>query len=78
MTLHIGNRKGQTAIMFTLALIPLFGMLGLVVDMGWANFRKQAAQAAADAAAEAAAEAAYASTGRRRDVRVGPRRLLLI
>jgi len=45
--------------MFTLAIVPLFGMLGLVVDMGWAYFRKQAAQAAADAAAGAAAQAAY-------------------
>jgi hypothetical protein len=59
MKLHTGNRRGQTAIMFTLAIVPLFGMLGLVVDMGWAYFRKQAAQAAADAAAGAAAQAAY-------------------
>jgi hypothetical protein len=56
---YTGNRRGQTAIMFTLAIVPLFGMLGLVVDMGWAYFRKQAAQAAADAAAGAAAQAAY-------------------
>ncbi len=63
MRLHTGNRKGQTAIMFTLALVPLFGMLGLVVDIGWAHFRKQAAQTAADAAAGAAAAAAYSSTG---------------
>jgi len=58
---YTGNRRGQTAIMFTLAIVPLFGMLGLVVDMGWAYYRKQAAQAAADAAAGAAAEAAYAT-----------------
>lgn len=57
------TRKGQTAIMFTLAIVPLFGILGLVVDIGWAYFRKQAAQAAADAAASAAAQAAYATAG---------------
>lgn len=49
--------------MFTLAIVPLFGILGLVVDVGWAYYRKQAAQAAADAAAGAAAQAAYATTG---------------
>jgi hypothetical protein len=49
--------------MFTLAIVPLFGILGLVVDVGWAYFRKQAAQAAADAAASAAASAAYAWAG---------------
>ena len=45
------NQRGQTAVMFTIAIIPLLGMVGLVVDMGWAYFRKQAAQTAADAAA---------------------------
>jgi hypothetical protein len=61
MKLRTGNQRGQTAIMFTLAIVPLFGMLGLVVDMGWAYYRRQAAQAAADAAAAAAAQAAYAT-----------------
>jgi hypothetical protein len=56
-----GTRRGQTAIMFTLAVIPLFGVIGLVVDVGWAFFRKEAAQTAADAAATAAALAAYHS-----------------
>jgi Flp pilus assembly protein TadG len=49
--------------MFTLALIPLFGILGLVVDIGWAYFRQESAQTAADAAANAAAMAAYTSAG---------------
>jgi hypothetical protein len=61
MRITTGSRKGQTAILFTLAAVPLFGMLGLVVDIGYAYFRKQAAQAAADSAAGAAAEAAYVS-----------------
>jgi hypothetical protein len=63
MKLHTNRRRGQTAIMFTFAIIPLMGVLGLVVDMGWAYFRKQAAQTAADAAAGAAAQAAYAAAG---------------
>jgi hypothetical protein len=63
MRLHTGNRKGQTAVLFTFALVPLLGIVGLVVDIGWMYFRKQAAQTAADAAAAAAAQAAYASSG---------------
>ncbi|HXJ43242.1 MAG TPA: pilus assembly protein TadG-related protein [Bryobacteraceae bacterium] len=57
------RRSGQTLIMFTLALVPLMGMLGLVVDIGWAYFRQEAAQTAADAAANAAASAAYVAAG---------------
>src|SRR5882724_8361450 len=57
------NRSGQTAVLFTLALVPLLGMLGLVVDIGWAHFRMEAAQTAADSAAVAAALAAYSAAG---------------
>jgi Flp pilus assembly protein TadG len=63
MRLHTGNRKGQTAVLFTLAVIPLLGMVGLVVDVGWMYFRREAAQTAADAAASAAAAAAYSTAG---------------
>lgn len=63
MRLPTGNRKGQTAVLFTLAVVPLLGVVGLVVDIGWMYFRKQAAQTAADAAAAAAAAAAYSSAG---------------
>ncbi|MCD6032797.1 MAG: hypothetical protein K0S78_4979 [Thermomicrobiales bacterium] len=63
MRLHTGNCKGQTAVLFTLAIIPLLGVVGLVVDVGWMYFRRQAAQTAADAAAAAAAAAAFASAG---------------
>jgi Flp pilus assembly protein TadG len=55
--------SGQTLILFTLALVPLLGMLGLVVDIGWAYFRQEAAQTAADAAASAAAAFASTSAG---------------
>src|ERR1035437_4980879 len=53
------GRSGQTAVLFTLAILPLLGMVGLVVDVGYAYFRKEAAQTAADAAAGAAASAAF-------------------
>ena len=57
------TRRGQTAVLFTLTMVPLLGVLGLVVDVGWAYFRKEAAQTAADAAASAAAQAAYVAAG---------------
>jgi len=47
--------------MVTLSLTVILGMLGLAVDLGWAYFRQQAAQAAADAAAVAAVRAAATS-----------------
>lgn len=53
--------RGSTLIMITLALTTLMGLLGLVVDVGWAYFRKQAAQAAADAAVLSAAAASTQS-----------------
>ena len=61
MPIRSRNRRGQTALMFTLATMLLFGMLGLVVDIGWAYFRKEAAQTAADATAQAAALSAYSA-----------------
>lgn len=44
-------QRGQVLLMMTFALFAMFGIMALVVDVGWANYRKQAAQAAADAAA---------------------------
>ena len=52
---------GQAALMMTLSLTVILGMLGLAVDVGWAYYRQQAAQAAADAAAVAAVRAAVTS-----------------
>jgi hypothetical protein len=54
-------RHGQAALMMTLSLTLILGMLGLAVDLGWAYYRQQAAQAAADAAAVAAVRAALTS-----------------
>jgi Putative Flp pilus-assembly TadE/G-like len=51
---HSPNRhRGQALIMTTLALIPMFGLMGLAVDLGWMEFTKKSAQTAADAAAMA-------------------------
>jgi Flp pilus assembly protein TadG len=61
--MRVASRKGQSVVLFTFAVVPLLGMTGMVVDIGWAYFRKQAAQTAADAAAAAAAVAAYSSAG---------------
>jgi hypothetical protein len=44
--------------MVSVGIIFLFGILGLVVDVGWGYYRKQVAQAAVDSAVMAAAAAA--------------------
>jgi Flp pilus assembly protein TadG len=59
MSGRIGSRRGQSAIMYTFAATTMFGAVGLVVDIGWAYYRKQVLQTAVDAAAMAAALAAY-------------------
>ena len=48
------RRAGQALILVTFALIPLFGLTGLVVDLGWMEFVRKSAQTAADAGAMAA------------------------
>jgi hypothetical protein len=57
------RERGQTAILYTLGLTTVFGMVGLVSDMGYVYYRKQNAQAAAQAAAMAALKAAFNSSG---------------
>ena len=54
---------GQTAVLYTLMLTTMFGLMGLVTDVGWAFYRKQSAQAAAQAAALATVKAAMAAGG---------------
>jgi len=56
-------RRGQTLLMFSMTSVTIFGLMGLVVDLGWSHFRKQAAQAAAQAASSAATAAAALSGG---------------
>ena len=48
------RQRGQVLLMVTFALIPMFGILGLVTDFGYMHFVKMSAQTAAEAAAQAA------------------------
>lgn len=57
----LGRRQGQAAIFVTLHLTVTFAMMGFAVDLGFAQYRKRAQQAAADAAAMAAASWAAAN-----------------
>jgi hypothetical protein len=45
---------GQALIMLTLALVPMFGIMGMVTDLGYMHFVKMEAQTAAEVAARAA------------------------
>jgi Flp pilus assembly protein TadG len=56
------SKTGQALLLFSLSSIVLFGVLGLVVDIGWAYYRKQVAQSAAESAAIAAVAAAVKSS----------------
>src|SRR5579864_4230169 len=49
--------RGQAAIFVTMSLVPTMGVLGLVVDVGWSFYRKEATKTAAQAASNAAATA---------------------
>lgn len=48
------RQRGQILIMTTLIAVPLFGMLGLVTDLGYMHYVKMTAQSAAEAAAQSA------------------------
>src|SRR5262249_43821122 len=50
--------SGQSLLLATVSLSVIFGMIGLTVDLGWAYYRREAAQAAADAAVLAAVHGA--------------------
>ena len=52
---RLSRRAGQAGTFIILNLTMLFAVLALVVDLGWAYYRRQVAQTAADAAALAAA-----------------------
>jgi hypothetical protein len=57
------NKRGQATIMVTLVTALLSGILGLVVDVGYAYFIKQMAQAAVDSAVLAGVTMAKDSRG---------------
>jgi Flp pilus assembly protein TadG len=50
----LGKKKGQSLLIVTIALVPMFGIVGLVTDLGYMYYVKKSAQNAADAAAMAA------------------------
>src|SRR5215469_8933573 len=54
--------RGQAALLITMSMPVLFGILGMVVDIGWAYWRKEAARTAAQAAAMAVIAAAGNNT----------------
>lgn len=54
MRLTLNRQRGQALVMVTLALLGMFGIIGLAVDLGWSFYVKKSAQAAADSAALAA------------------------
>jgi hypothetical protein len=58
MTTYSHRKRGQSLLMATLAAGLIFGSLALAVDVGWAYFRRETAQATADSAALAAVRAA--------------------
>ena len=45
------DRAGQALIGITLGITVIFGLLGMVVDVGYSYYMKQVTQAAADSAA---------------------------
>src|SRR5205823_2689121 len=52
------HQRGSAFLMIMLMAVPMFVAVGLVVDVGWAYYTRQAAHAAAEAAALAAAQSA--------------------
>jgi hypothetical protein len=60
---RLDSRSGQIAIMLALCLVPLFGVVGLVTDIGYMRFIKMSAQTAAEAAAMATIDDMHATLG---------------
>src|SRR5580704_5735194 len=56
------KRRGQAALFVTMTIPITFGLIGLVVDVGWCYWRKEACLTAAQSAASAAATNANSSS----------------
>ena len=56
------GERGQAALFTAMSLTVMMGLMGMVVDMGWAYWRKEAAGTAATSAALSAAMAASLAT----------------
>jgi hypothetical protein len=54
------SNRGQAAILMTMSIVVILGIMGLVVDAGWAYWRKMLCRTAAQSAAMAAVKAASA------------------
>lgn len=54
--LGVGSDRGQTLALFAVSLAVLFGLMGLVIDVGHAYFMKRTLQSQVDAAALAGAQ----------------------
>jgi hypothetical protein len=65
--MRLGSDKGQAILLTTVSLFLVFGMIGLVVDLGWGHYLQRQAQGAADAAALAAAAKALDNLGQAAD-----------
>lgn len=61
MRTSANRERGQAVIFISLSLLVVLGMMGLVVDFGWAYYRRQACKAAAQAAAMAGIKVAQNS-----------------
>jgi Flp pilus assembly protein TadG len=57
------SERGQALLPFALVFVALFGMVGLVLDVGWSYYVGKKAQTAADAAAQAAVAQALTQNG---------------
>src|SRR5712692_2650617 len=57
------SEHGQALIMFAVSITVLLGFVALIMDVGWAYYFSEKAQAAVDAAATAAISAALEQTG---------------
>jgi Flp pilus assembly protein TadG len=62
-TIRLRRQGGQALIMITLALVPMFGIMGMVTDLGYMHYMKMKAQTAAELAAKAAAINLHATAG---------------
>jgi Flp pilus assembly protein TadG len=56
------RQQGQAALFMTMTITVSMGWIGLVVDFGWAYWRREACATAANSAAFAAALAASSDT----------------
>jgi len=55
---RLSSRRGQAAVLMALSITATLGLMGLVVDVGWAYWRKLACKTAAQAATMAAVKKA--------------------